>query len=944
MYHAARAHAADQRAAFLADACAGDEALRREVESLLAQPASAQGFLNEPAIGVAVRIDEEPSTSEFIGRRIGPYQVQALVGIGGMGHVYRARDTRLGRDVAIKILPRAFTGDPERRARFEREARVLAALNHPNIATIYGIEDVEGVPALVLELMTGETLAERIARGPLSLPEILTIAHQIADGLQAAHERGILHRDLKPANLYLRPHGRLKILDFGIAKYCEADVTAARQETTETAATQHLNTVATAPGGFLGTPAYSSPEQISGRDVDQRSDLFALGLVLYEMASRSLPYPGTSLAQVLAGAVAARIDPPSRLRRGLPSGFDAVVLRLLQKEPAKRFQSAAEVSAALSKLARPSRLALYGGVLVLIAATAMTLRVGLGRVNRPRTAEYIRLTNFPDAVHSPALSKDGKTLLFVRGSEPFQFGPGELYLKALPDGEPVALTHDGTTKIAPTLSPDGSRAVYTTFTGAGWVSMRLPIGGGAPTLLMRNAAALTWTGANRVMFSEVRDRTSLHMAVVTATENHGESRDVYVPASSTQMAHYSELSPDGRWVLVVEMDTSGWLPCRIVPSDGSSGGTSVGPPGASCTASAWSPDGHWMYLVVAAAGASHIWRQRFPDGAPEQLTFGVTEERGVVVDPDGHSVITSIGAMQGTVWYHDQTGDRPLSVEGYAYRPVVSPDGTKVFYLVRRAAKDSFWIGELWSTELTSGRRERVVADFLIRHFDAAKDGRHVVFDTFNASGRSEIWLAALDHSERPKRLSREGPVGEERPVFGASGRIYFIHQDSTGARSLRRMKSDGTERETLSPDGITFLVNVSPDEKWAVVWKGGNGNDTIAVSLVSEDSRVICSCAAEPIFQDSPRVSWSANGRTMIVNVRTGVSGGASAAMIPLGPGDPLPRWKAATPPSAEDLVHLPGAKQVREVSVAPGQSSESYAYTKETQQRNLFRIPLTR
>jgi serine/threonine protein kinase len=201
LYHAARARAAGQRAAFLADACAGDEALKREVESLLAQPASALGFLNEPAIGGDVQIHEERSTSELIGRQIGAYQVQALIGTGAMGRVYRARDTKLGREVAIKILPPAFTFDPERRARFDREARVLAALNHPNIATIYGVEDFDGVPALVLELVTGETLAERIARGPLSLSEILAIGRQIADGLQAAHERGILHRDLKPAKL-----------------------------------------------------------------------------------------------------------------------------------------------------------------------------------------------------------------------------------------------------------------------------------------------------------------------------------------------------------------------------------------------------------------------------------------------------------------------------------------------------------------------------------------------------------------------------------------------------------------------------------------------------------------------------------------------------------------------------------------------------------------------
>ncbi len=241
---------------------------------------------------------------------------------------------------------------------------------------------------------------------------MLTVARQIVDGLGAAHERGILHRDLKPANLYLIGEGRAKILDFGIAKHLEPD---------ETAPTHDLRTLATAPGTFLGTPAYASPEQIAGDSVDQRSDLFALGLVLYEMATGRLPHPGTSLAHMLAGSDSVRIDPPSRLQPGLPSGFDAVVLRLLRKEPRERFQSAAELSAALSKLGQSSRLPLYAGVgiLALLAAIAIALRAGVGRGKSSHAAEYIRLTNFPDAVHSPALSRDGKTLLFVRGSEPF---------------------------------------------------------------------------------------------------------------------------------------------------------------------------------------------------------------------------------------------------------------------------------------------------------------------------------------------------------------------------------------------------------------------------------------------------------------------------------------------------------------------------------------------
>jgi Tol biopolymer transport system component len=461
---------------------------------------------------------------------------------------------------------------------------------------------------------------------------------------------------------------------------------------------------------------------------------------------------------------------------------------------------------------------------------------------------------------------------------------------------------------------------------------------------MQNAAGLTWTAANRVLFSEIRSQISLHMAVVTATESRGNPRDVYIPASPTGMAHYAYLSPDGRWVLVVEMDTNGWLPCRLVPFDGSSSGISVGPSQASCLSAAWSPDGRWMYFAVAASGESHLWRQRFPDGAPQQITFGITnDERGVVADPDGRSLITSIGAIQGTVWYHDERGDRQISVEGYAYRPVVSMEhGAKVFYLVRRAAKGTFWIGELWSTDLTSGRNEREVPDFLVRNFDVAKDGRHVVFDAFDASGRSAIWVAPLDRSEPPRRLSPEGQSGEERPVFGPSGDIYYMEQESGQTWLLGRMKPDGTNRQTLSSDRITFLISVSPDERWAIVWKAGNGHDTMALSLVGEQLRALCSCAAEPIFQDSPRVSWSSDGRTMIINVRSGATSGASAAILPLAPGESLPSWAKPTAPSADDLLHLPGAQQVREVSVAPGGSGESYAYTRETQQRNLFRVRL--
>jgi len=217
IYHAALAHDPGGREAFVREACGSDEVVRMEVESLLAQPVSAENFLEEATMAVAESPLDDPAAM-LTGRRLGVHQVLELLGAGGMGEVYRARDTRLGRDVAVKVLPRVFAADPERRGRLEREARLLAALNHPHIGAIYGFEEAEGVHALVLELVEGPTLAERLQRGPCPVTEAVAIAHQVADALEAAHEKGIVHRDLKPGNIKVRPDGTVKVLDFGLGK------------------------------------------------------------------------------------------------------------------------------------------------------------------------------------------------------------------------------------------------------------------------------------------------------------------------------------------------------------------------------------------------------------------------------------------------------------------------------------------------------------------------------------------------------------------------------------------------------------------------------------------------------------------------------------------------------------------------------------------------------
>jgi Tol biopolymer transport system component len=239
------------------------------------------------------------------------------------------------------------------------------------------------------------------------------------------------------------------------------------------------------------------------------------------------------------------------------------------------------------------------------------------------------------------------------------------------------------------------------------------------------------------------------------------------------MAHRSSLSPDRKSVLLAEMENGGWLPCRLAPFDGSSTGRSVGPVGAGCTYVAWSPDGTWMYFTSDAGGRFHIWRQRFPDGQPEQLTFGATEEAGIAAAPEGSSLITSVGLAESTVWVRDAQGDRQISSEGYADQPQFSPDGKKLYYLVRpRGASAEFKNGELWVADLETNRSERLLPGFLLRGYDISPDGKRVAFPTTDTQGHSRLWLASLDMRTAPRQFPSS--VNEDEPQFDAHGYLYF--------------------------------------------------------------------------------------------------------------------------------------------------------------------------
>ena len=340
MCHAALECPVAERAAFLAEACGDDAALRREVDSLLAQAGAASSFLETPVLAAAAQLVGTAGPVLVVGQRIGAYTILSELGSGGMGEVYRALDATLGREVALKVLPSLFTSDPERLARFEREARLLASLNHPNIATIHGVEHADSFHSLVLEVVEGATLAERLSTSRTGLPlsEALAIARQIIEALEAAHEKGVVHRDLKPANIKIRPDGVVKVLDFGLAKLLQKGHSTVPSLTHSPT----LTVGGTYPGVIFGTAGYMSPEQAKGFEADQRSDIFSLGCILYEMLTGRRAFEGETASEILAGVLKSEVDFAALPARFNPRLID-LLRRCLEKNPKQRWHAAADV-------------------------------------------------------------------------------------------------------------------------------------------------------------------------------------------------------------------------------------------------------------------------------------------------------------------------------------------------------------------------------------------------------------------------------------------------------------------------------------------------------------------------------------------------------------------------------------------------------------------------
>ncbi len=586
------------------------------------------------------------------------------------------------------------------------------------------------------------------------------------------------------------------------------------------------------------------------------------------------------------------------------------------------------------------------GLTLLILLGAGGLFVVRQITRAPSVSEpAVQLTDFNDSALAPSLSPDGRMLTFVRGGS---FGDsavrGQVYVKILPKGEPVQLTRDQFNKEQPVFSPDGSRIIYTAvMPGFRWDSWQVPVLGGAPQPFLPNASGLVWLDDQHVLYSALM--AGVHMGVVTSTESRIGSRDIYFPRGEGSMAHRSMRSPDQKSLLVAEMDGGGWLPCRLMPFDGSSPGHSVGPQDGQCTTAAWSPDGRWMYFSSNAGGGFHVWRQRYPDGTPEQVTTGPTEQEGTAITPDGKSLITSMGLQQAGISIQEAGGDRQIVSEGFAMLPTMVPSADRVFYLMRTSSSRAYASGELWSVNLATGDKERALPGRVMANYSVSPDVRRVVFTSSGNETGDGVWIADLDRRSPPRQLTRGG---EFRAFFGSPGEIVYMNQGEV--RHLYRMKEDGSGTEMIVPDQITYLVTVSPDGRWAVALvprtATGGGTRVQMISLRGEQSMFVCNeeCAIGfgPNRVQAPMFNWSMDGKSLFVGLQYFGIRTQRTVVLPYRSGVPLETLWPKGLASEKDVAANPGAKTLNEANAFPATGSSAYLFWRRATQSNLYRVAL--
>ncbi|HYN09090.1 MAG TPA: protein kinase [Vicinamibacterales bacterium] len=807
IFHAAIARDDRTRDAYLDEACRQDPSLREEVDRLLRSHHDAGTFGETQMTGSGAHL--APGTS------FGPYVVGELLGAGGMGEVYRARDPKLGRDVAIKVLPVQVTGDPDRLSRFTREARLLASLNHPNVGAIYEVEDSGGVQGLVLELIDGPTLADRLSRGALPLREALGIARQIAAALEAAHEKGIVHRDLKPANIKITPAGVVKVIDFGIAKLDGAD-----GRTTPGTAT---NT-----GMILGTAAYMSPEQARGGSVDKRTDVWAFGCVLYEMLTGRQPFDAQTSSDMIARIL--EHDPAwDRLPAGLPPAIDRLLKRCLSKDPAERLHDIAdarlEITDALSArtptIDRPKASAgakerwLWVGLAGAAAVTLATIWWSLSRpTDRTAPAPPVEFgVRFPDN-HIPAtglaVSPDGRHIaagIFGNASQ--------IWLHSLDSSETRRLAGTEGSQF-PFWSPDGTRLG---FFGGGKLRTVDLAGGSASVicelpLSARTALSGTWNTAGVIVFA-------VQQQLFKVPASGGVPAPI--PVAGELEPAFPQFLADQRHFIFYDGRRSGGGAIKVASLDGGDAKTLVNSDGLGVFA----PPNLLLFLRGAALMVQTLNLERLtlegnPKLAAANASLGVLFGFRANVSASATGVLAFArprGGSVGQLMWFDRTGQSVGSVppppDGEYLNPSLSPNG-ELLAANLMDPRTGDW--DIWLIDIARGVSSRLTSD-PARDSDPvwSPDGKEIVFVS-DRGGRPGLYRKAVAGSGVEELVAIIEGAMELVPTDWSRDGKYILYEQSTfGARSVWALPLFGDRKpiELVGPQFAPYGAHLSPDGQW---------------------------------------------------------------------------------------------------------------------------------
>ena len=894
-----------ERATYLNKVCT-DASLRQEVELMIAaHEQGGSGFMEQSALNTA------PLQS---GAKLGPYTIMERIGSGGMGEVYRAHDPKLKRDVAIKVLPLAFVNDPERLARFRREARMLASLNHPNIATIHGLEDSGTTHALVMELVEGPTLADRIKSGPIPMSEALPIAKQMCEALEYAHERGIVHRDLKPANVKVTSDDAVKVLDFGLAKALEGDASSI-----DIANSPTISQMATQAGVLLGTAAYMSPEQAKGKAVDRRADIWALGCVLYEMLTGKMAFRGETVTDTLAAVIKEEPD-WSRLPAATPIRVRVLLQRCLQKDPKQRLQAIGDARISLDEVLSGApdpilagtpqaavprwRRVLPWGVAALLFGTLTPIVFIHLREKPPAPTQSLRYQIFPPekAVWGGALalSPDGRHLAF---SATAQDGRNRLWVRDLDKLEPRPLP--GTEDAGYAFwSPDSRVLGFATNNQI----ERVDISGGVSQTICGAAGVqrASWTQDGVIVFGSYAGLLRVSAA------GGAPSFLTKVDASRGEVAHANpSFLPDGRHFLYTRETGAAWVTyvgsldagpeqpaSKPLLAAGAENAVYIPPSGAGPGRILFWQEG---VLMTQEFDASRVEPKGDPTPVAQQVNDWTVSNNGVLAYTGGGAFASP---MQ-LAWFdrHGKTlgtlGEPGIILFPW---PAISPDGSAA---VVPGSDPAVGGSDLWLYNLARGTRSRLTFDARCNSYPSwSPDGSHIAL-TSCRDGSLTVYQKAMNGIGQQEALDRT-PADVKVPTDWSRDGRYIIEQVILGAKSAiwvlpASQEQAGGSRKSfpyLSDQSNEGLSRLSPNGQWLAYASDETTRNEIYVQTFPKPGGKWPVSTNGGIFP-----VWSRDGKELYF---VGLDGKLMATDVKGGPGG---SFEASAPKALFDL-HVGGGQ----------------------------------